>query len=915
MPLRLDVKKKLSARSDRVKCVDFHPTEPWTLSALYSGNIFLWDYNTQTLVKQFEVCNLPVRCAKFVTRKQWIITASDDMTLRAFNYNTLEKVHEMEAHTDYIRYLAVHGSMPHILSCSDDMTIKLWEWDKWTCVQVFEGHAHYVMQVQWNPKDTTIFASCSLDRSLKVWGATGGNSAAHFTLTGHQRGVNCVEYAAGGEKPYLISGSDDRTVRIWDYQTKHCIQTLSGHTNNVSAALFHPTLPIILTGSEDGTVRIWHAATYRMEATLNYFLERVWSLAVLKGSTTAAIGYDEGTVAIKLGSEEPVVSMHSGKVIFAKGNEILTTNLKLLDDGSVPGDGERLPLSIKEMGSAEIFPQCISHHPNGRLFAVCGDSEFVIYTAQALRNKSFGSAVEFVWGYSGAYATRDGAGKITVFQDFKESFSFKPPFAVDAIFGGRLIAVCGSDFICFYDWTEYRLIRRIDVVPKLVIWSEDGSNVVLATPDSFYILQHDKDAVTAAIVGNASIDEDGIDAAFELVSEVTDKIMSGTWVGDCLVYVSQAQRLISLVAGSQETIAHLDRPQYLLGYIPDQSKLYLIDREHNITSWPLHLALVEYQSAIMRKDFTASEKHFANVPESLHNRVARFLENQGYAVEALSISKDDDHRFELATQLGRLQMAADIITSMSEQAAANAAAVPPRAKWKSLGDVALEQGDIQLARRCFTEANDIGSLFLVQTSCGDAAELAKTAKMAKDSGITNVACICFLLLGDTKSALEVLIHAKRLPEAAFFARSYCPSELPEVVNLWKADLAQVNQAVADSLADPAKYPDLFPGWELALAAEKSFRARSEQSPPAAGAYLAEKKWLSMDVLNEVRQLSPEQFNAKILRGATAEVPPEAPEAPAPAAAAPPPETVVDGAGSPEMTPVPEAAEAGPESTA
>eukprot|EP00913_Durusdinium_trenchii_P032508 g30434.t1 len=97
MPLRLDIKKKLSARSDRVKCVDFHPTEPWTLSALYSGNIFIWDYNTQTLVKQFEVCNLPVRCAKFVTRKQWIATASDDMHIRVFNYNSLEKAHEFEA--------------------------------------------------------------------------------------------------------------------------------------------------------------------------------------------------------------------------------------------------------------------------------------------------------------------------------------------------------------------------------------------------------------------------------------------------------------------------------------------------------------------------------------------------------------------------------------------------------------------------------------------------------------------------------------------------------------------------------------------------------------------------------------------------------------------------------------------------
>eukprot|EP00971_Amphidinium_carterae_P029545 581470-Amphidinium_carterae.1 len=467
--------------------------------------------------------------------------------VRVFNYNTLEKIHEFEAHTDYIRCIAVHPSMPYVITSSDDMTIKLWDWDKnWANSNVFEGHAHYVMMCCWNPKDANIFASCSLDRSIKVWGIVGGNNAAHFTLNGHQRGVNCVDYMPTGEKPYLISGSDDRTVKLWDYQTKQCVQTLSGHTNNISVALFHPTLPIILSGSEDGTVRVWHAATYRLETTLNYLLERVWSVTVMKGSNAAAIGYDEGTVVIKLGSEEPIASMHAGKVIWAKGNEIQTTNLKLVDEGTSLADGDRLPLSVKDMGTAEIFPQFVAHHPNGRLFAVCGDGEYVVYTAQALRNKSFGSALEFVWSYSGAYATRDASGKVAVFQDFKESFSFKPPYGVDEIFGGRLIGVRSGDFICFYDWNEYRLIRRIDVSPRLVIWSEDGSHVVLVCADSFYVLTHDRDVVNTASAADA--DEDGIEAAFDLVNEVSDKVVSGTWVGECFVYISNAQRLTCLVA-------------------------------------------------------------------------------------------------------------------------------------------------------------------------------------------------------------------------------------------------------------------------------------------------------------------------------------------------------------------------------
>jgi coatomer subunit beta' len=69
MPLRLEIKRKLCGRSDRVKSVDFHPTEPWILSSIYTGHLFVWNYQTKSIVKQIEVCNAPVRCAKFVARK------------------------------------------------------------------------------------------------------------------------------------------------------------------------------------------------------------------------------------------------------------------------------------------------------------------------------------------------------------------------------------------------------------------------------------------------------------------------------------------------------------------------------------------------------------------------------------------------------------------------------------------------------------------------------------------------------------------------------------------------------------------------------------------------------------------------------------------------------------------------------
>lgn len=45
-----------------------------------------------------------------------------------------------------------------------------------------------------------------------------GSPNPNFTLEGHEKGVNCVDYYTGGDKPYLISGADDRLCKIWDYQ-------------------------------------------------------------------------------------------------------------------------------------------------------------------------------------------------------------------------------------------------------------------------------------------------------------------------------------------------------------------------------------------------------------------------------------------------------------------------------------------------------------------------------------------------------------------------------------------------------------------------------------------------------------------------------------------------------------------------
>lgn len=74
------------------------------------------------------------------------------------------------------------------------------------------------MSLAFNPKDPQTFASACLDHTVKVWSL--GSSVANYSLEAHEKGVNYVEYYHGGDRPYMVTTGDDRTVKIWDYQNK-----------------------------------------------------------------------------------------------------------------------------------------------------------------------------------------------------------------------------------------------------------------------------------------------------------------------------------------------------------------------------------------------------------------------------------------------------------------------------------------------------------------------------------------------------------------------------------------------------------------------------------------------------------------------------------------------------------------------
>jgi coatomer subunit beta' len=369
--------------------------------------------------------------------------------------------------------------------------------------------------------------------------------------------------------------------------------------------LFHPEVPIIISGSEDENVFVWDANTYKQITQLQYGLKRPWSISATAESNYVALGFDEGTVVIKLGKDLPLATYMNGKVIYVKQREIQTFNLKLLQGASEESkDGEIVkPQNVKELGISEMSAQDVKFAPSGRYFAVLSETDFVIYTYPKYQNAAFGSATELVWSTYGSldthtYACRLENGTVKVYQNFAEYKAFKINFSNEGIFGGRLLAITGKDQIIFYDWEEFNVVRMIPVPSqvKQVVWSDNGSQVIIALEDTFYLLEFNAAEVTKIFAqGNLTEEqqEDGPEEAFTLIDEYAEVVTSGRWVSDdCFVWANNRGNINYLIGGRVMKLTNCGKKQFILGYDSKQSRLYLIDKSLNIHAYRLLMSVI-----------------------------------------------------------------------------------------------------------------------------------------------------------------------------------------------------------------------------------------------------------------------------------------------------------------------------------
>jgi F-box/WD-40 domain protein MET30 len=172
-------------------------------------------------------------------------------------------------------------------------------------VKDFNGHTDAVMCLQ-SDEPTGRLVTGSFDKTLRVWDIDTGLCLA--TLKGHTRVIRALQF----DECKIVSGSMDATIRIWNAKTFECIRVLTGHRQGVVSLHFLDKL--LVSGSVDGVIKVWDLSAGRVFRLTGGHPNWVNCLQIINKNLLASAGDDGRVILWDLEQKIPIQTFtgHSG---------------------------------------------------------------------------------------------------------------------------------------------------------------------------------------------------------------------------------------------------------------------------------------------------------------------------------------------------------------------------------------------------------------------------------------------------------------------------------------------------------------------------------------------------------------------------------------------------------------------------
>ena len=256
----------MNGHRGNIACVEVHPVFTVVVSGGEDGTVKVWDHESGQFMRTLRGHTNAVHSVSFTPDGSYLASSSSDLSIKLWDFSTYACVRTLRGHDHTVSSVKFIDNQ-NIVSASRDATVKFWEFDTGFCVHTNNDHIEWVRCLACK-QDGSLVASSGNDTWINVCQTTGERKSI-CQLRGHQHVVESLSFVVhsqssppGQRNPvesvndHLVSGSRDRSVRLWSISAANCLSTFNFHENWVRSVILHPSGMFILSSSDDRSIRV-----------------------------------------------------------------------------------------------------------------------------------------------------------------------------------------------------------------------------------------------------------------------------------------------------------------------------------------------------------------------------------------------------------------------------------------------------------------------------------------------------------------------------------------------------------------------------------------------------------------------------------------------------------------------------------